>query len=60
MHKPKSDIENKTNKILWDFEIHKDQPIPVRRSQLIFINSNKRICHLMDFAVPANHRVKDR
>ena len=42
-------MDNETHKILWDFEI----PNLRRNNQ-----QNKRICRIMDFAVPANHRVK--
>ena len=31
--------------------------IPARRSDLIIINKKKRICNIVDFAVPANHRI---
>ena len=38
--------------------IQADQSIPARRSDLVFIMKNKRTCHPVDFAIPANHRVK--
>ena len=40
--------ENKMHKILY--------PIPAR-TNLVLINK-KRTCHLVDFAVPADHKVK--
>ena len=58
MHKPESVLENETHKILWDFEIQTDHQIPARRPDLVMINKKERICHLVDFAVPADHRVK--
>ena len=30
MHKPDSDLENETYKVIWDFEIKMDHPILVR------------------------------
>ena len=66
MHKPESVLENETHKILWDFEIKTDHLIPARRPDLVFINKKKkkekrkkkRTCQLVNFAVPADHRVK--
>ena len=52
MHKPESVLANEIHKILWDFEIHIDHLIPTRRPNLVLINKKKRICHLVDFAVP--------
>ena len=58
MHKPESVLENETHKILWDFEIKTDHSIPAKRPDLVLINKKKRSCPLVDFAVPADHRVK--
>ena len=35
-----------------------DHLIPARRPNLILINMKRRTCNLMDFGVPADHRVK--
>ena len=35
-----------------------DDLIPVRRPDLIIINKKERSCRIVDFAVPADHRVK--
>ena len=51
-------LEKKTHKILKNFEIQTDHLIPARRPDLLSINKIKRTCHLVDFAVLANHRVK--
>ena len=60
MHKSESVLSNETHKIIWDFEIKTDHPIPARRPDLVLINKKKkkekRTCQLVDF--PANHRVK--
>ena len=58
MHNPESGLENETHKLLWDFEIQMDHLILARRPDLIIINKKERTCRIMDFAVPANHRVK--
>ena len=42
---------------LWDFDIHTDHLISARRPDLIIINNNKRTCKIIDFAVPADHRI---
>ena len=41
MCKPESVRENETHKILWDFEIQTDHPIPSRRQDLVLINKKK-------------------
>ena len=35
-----------------------DHLIPARRPYLVLINKKKRTCHLVDFAIPADHQVK--
>ena len=49
-----------THKLLWDFDIQTDHLISARRPGLIIINKKKkkRICKIVDFAVPADHRIK--
>ena len=44
--------------ILWDFDMHTDHLISARRPDLIIINKKKRTCKIVDFAVPADHRIK--
>ena len=56
MHNPAPVLENDTHKLRWDFNIQTDQLIPVRRPDLIN-NKKKRICKIVDFAVPADHRI---
>ena len=55
--------ENATHKLLWDFNIQTDHLISARRPDLIIINKKekekkKRTCKIVDFAVPADHRIK--
>ena len=57
MHKLAPVLENDLHKLLWDFNIQTDHLIPVRRPDLIIINKKKRICKIVDFAVPADHRI---
>ena len=57
MHNPTSVLENDTHKLLWDFDIHTDHLISAKRPNLIIINKNK-ISKIVDFAVPADHRIK--
>ena len=57
MHNPALVLENDTHKLLWDFNIQTDHLIPTRRPDLIIINKKKRICKIVDFAVPADHRI---
>ena len=58
MHKPAPVLENDTHKLLWDFDIHTDHLISARRPALIIINKKKRTCKIVDFSVPADHRIK--
>ena len=58
MHNPAPVLENNTHKLLWDFDIHTDHLISARRPDLIIINKKKRNCKIVDFAVPADHRIK--
>ena len=61
MLNPESVLENKTHKLLRDFEIQTDNLISARRPDLIILNEKKKkmkTCKIVDFAVPANHRVK--
>ena len=57
MHKTESVLENE-NIILWDFEIQTDHLIPARRPDLVLIDKKRKNRHLVNFAVPADHRVK--
>ena len=56
MHNPAAVPENDTHKLLLDFDVQTDPLILARKQDLIIIN--KRNCKIMDFAVPADHRIK--
>ena len=64
MHNPAPVLENDTHKLLWDFDIETDHLISARRPDLIIIDKKKKkerkkkICKIVDFAVPADHRIK--
>ena len=58
MHSPALVLENSTHKLLRDFDIYTDHRISTRRLDLIIINIEKRTCKIVDFAVPADHRIK--
>ena len=58
MHNPAPVLEDYTHKLLWDFDIQTDHIISVRRPDHIIINNKKKICKIVDFAVPAGHRIK--
>ena len=47
-----------THKLLWDFDVQTDHLILARRPDLIIINKKKGICKIVDFADPADHRIK--
>ena len=58
MQKPAPVLENNTHKLLRYFDIHTGHLISTRRPDLIIINKKKRTCKIVDFAVPADHRIK--
>ena len=57
MHNPAPVLENDSHKLIWDFNIQTDHLIPAGRPDLIIINKRKRICKIVDFAFPADHRI---
>ena len=62
MHSPALVLENDTHKLLWDFNIQTDHIIPARRPDQTRPDNNqqkkkKKICKIVDFAVPADHRI---
>ena len=60
-YNPAAFLENNIHQLLWDFDIHTDHLVSARRPDLIITNNKKikkRICKIVDFAVPADHRIK--
>ena len=45
-------LENDTHKLLWDIDIQTDHLISARRI------IKKRTCKIVNFTVPADHRIK--
>ena len=58
MHNPSPVLENDTHKILWDFDMQTNHLISARRPDRIIINNKKRVCNIVGFAVPVDHRIK--
>ncbi len=58
MHNPAPVLENNTHKFLWDFDIQTDHLISARRPDLIIINKKTKTSKIVDFAIPADHRIK--
>ena len=48
------------HEVLWDFEIQIDHQILYRRRDQVIVNKRpkKRTCCIVEFAIPADHRVK--
>ena len=57
MHNTAPVQEYDSHKLLWDFNIQTDHLMPARRPDLIMINKKKKICKIVDFAVPVDHRI---
>ena len=58
MHNSEPILENESQKILWNFEIQTNHLISARQPDLVIIKKKKGTCRIVDFAVPADHRVK--
>ena len=58
MQNPEYFLEKETHKLFWDFEIQTDHLISARRPNLVIINKKKRTCWIVDFALPADNKVK--
>ena len=56
MHNPVPVLENDTHKLLWDFDIETDHLISTKRPDLY--QQKKKICKIVDFTIPAEHRIK--
>ena len=56
MHNPAPVLENNTHKLLRNFDIQTDHLISARRPDNQ--QQKKRTFKIVDFAVPADHRIK--
>ena len=54
MHNPALVLENETYKLLWDFDV----PNLSQKTWPYNNQQKKRICKIVDFAVPVDHRIK--
>ena len=57
MHNPESVLVNEIHNFLKDFYIQ-TYIISAKQPHLVIISKKKRSCRIVDFAVPADHRVK--
>ena len=60
MHNPAPVLENDSHKLLWDFNIRNGSPNPGQETRLNNNQQKKRTCKIVDFAVPADHRIKQK
>ena len=57
MHNPAPVLQSDSHKLLWDFNKQTDHLISTRRPDLIIINKRKIISKIVNFPVPADHRI---
>ena len=59
MYEPAAVLKNDTHKFQRDFEIHTNHLISARRpdNRRPDNNKKKRMCKIVDFAVPVDHRI---
>ena len=58
-HEPEAVVENNQCKILWDFEVQTNHAIKERRPDLVVVNKEKRICQIVDFAIPYDTKIME-
>ena len=58
-HELESVSENEDYKISWDFSIQTDHIMEARRPDLVVVDK-KRICKIIDFAVPGDSRIAEK
>ena len=58
MHNSAPVLENDTRKLLWDFDIQTDNLNFGQKTRPHNNQQKKKICKIVDFAVPADHRIK--
>ena len=59
-HEPAPVTENEECKILRDFNVQTDHVIEARRSDMIVIDKVKKLCQIVDFAVPYDTKVNTK
>ena len=60
MHAPEGAVENEEIKVLWNINIQCDNLIEARRPDLIVIDKEEQKGIIVDIAVPADIRVKEK
>ena len=60
IHKPAFFLEKDIRKILWDFDIQMDHLITARRTDIIIIKKKNRIHKIVNLAVLADQRKKQK
>ena len=59
MHNTAAVLENETHKLLWDFDIQTGYLTSTKTPDFTVINNKKkRTCNIVDFAEPADPRIK--
>ena len=58
MHNSQSMLDNKTQKILWDFDIKTDHLISARWPDLVSVNNKQKTCRIVQFGIPTELKVK--
>ena len=58
MHNPEPVLENDTHKLLWDFDTNESTYLGPKTRSYNNQQKKKKICKIVDFAVPADHRIK--
>ena len=56
-HEPEAVIENDNICILWDFPIHTDRTTRANRPDIVIKDKTKKVCQLIDFAIPSDKNV---
>ena len=59
-HEPEIVLESQDCKILWDFSIQTDHVIEAWKPDLVAVDKKRRICKIIDFAVPGDSRIEEK
>ena len=56
-HTPQSVQENDEYRFLWDFNVQTNKVIEHRRPDIVYIDKQKRECHIIDFAISGDQNI---
>ena len=45
---------------MWDFSIQTDHVIEAQKPDLVLVDKKKKICQMIDFAVPRDSRIEEK